>query len=186
MKTIKILDCTLRDGGYYNNWDFSKELVNDYLKAISESGIKNVEIGFRSLKENKLNGPNFFSTDSYINILKVPKNLNLGVMINVSELVSFKKNYAKILKKIFKDKKKTKISFVRLATHFSEIQEVIKICKMIKSKGYFVAINLMQITEQNEKNIIEASKKISLAKPDVLYFAQLFALNLLLQNILLI
>ena len=28
---IKILDCTLRDGGYYNNWDFSNDLVNDYL-----------------------------------------------------------------------------------------------------------------------------------------------------------
>ena len=51
MKKINILDCTLRDGGYYNNWDFSKDLVNDYLKAISDSGIKNVEIGFRSLKE---------------------------------------------------------------------------------------------------------------------------------------
>ena len=61
MKTINILDCTLRDGGYYNNWDFPKTLVNDYLKAISDSGIKNVEIGFRSLKENKLNGPNFFN-----------------------------------------------------------------------------------------------------------------------------
>ena len=46
MKKINILDCTLRDGGYYNNWDFSKDLVNDYLKAISESGIKNIEIGF--------------------------------------------------------------------------------------------------------------------------------------------
>ena len=56
MKTINILDCTLRDGGYYNNWDFPKTLVNEYLKAVSESGIRNVEIGFRSLKENKLNG----------------------------------------------------------------------------------------------------------------------------------
>ena len=126
MKTIKILDCTLRDGGYYNNWDFSKELVNDYLKAISESGIKSVEIGFRSLKENKLNGPNFFSTDNYINILKIPKNLNIGVMINVSELISFKQNYNKILDKLFKNKNKSKINFVRLASHFSEINKVIK------------------------------------------------------------
>ena len=28
---IEILDCTLRDGGYHNNWDFSNDLVNDYL-----------------------------------------------------------------------------------------------------------------------------------------------------------
>ena len=49
MKKINILDCTLRDGGYYNNWNFSKVLVNDYLKTISLSGIKYVELGFRSL-----------------------------------------------------------------------------------------------------------------------------------------
>ena len=171
MKKINILDCTLRDGGYYNNWDFSTDLVNDYLKAISESGIKNVEIGFRSLKENKLNGPNFFSTENYINILKIPKNINIGVMINVSELTQYRKNYKKILSKIFKEKNKSKIKFVRLATHFSEIDEVVKICKILKTKKYMVVINLMQITEQNEKNIIEASRKINQAKPDILYFA---------------
>ena len=171
MKEVNILDCTLRDGGYYNNWDFSKDLVNDYLKAISESGIKNIEIGFRSLKENKLNGPNFYSTDNYINILKIPKNINIGVMVNVSELIQHRSNYKKILSKVFKDKSKSKIKFVRLATHFSEIDEVVKICKILKSKRYIVIINLMQITEQNEKSIIEASKKIKKANPDVLYFA---------------
>ena len=108
MKTIKILDCTLRDGGYYNYWDFSKDLVNDYLKAVSDSGIKYIEIGFRSLKENKLNGPNFFSTDNYINVLKIPKNLNIGVMINVSELTNQKLNYKKTLDKLFKNKIKIK------------------------------------------------------------------------------
>ena len=34
---FNILDCTLRDGGYYNNWNFEKELVNDYLNAINKS-----------------------------------------------------------------------------------------------------------------------------------------------------
>ena len=29
---INLLDCTLRDGGYYNNWFFTKELINEYLK----------------------------------------------------------------------------------------------------------------------------------------------------------
>jgi len=35
LRKINLLDCTLRDGGYYNNWDFSNELVNKYLKLIS-------------------------------------------------------------------------------------------------------------------------------------------------------
>ena len=46
--TIIILDCTLRDGGYYNNWDFGHELVDLYLKSMGEASIDVVEIGFRS------------------------------------------------------------------------------------------------------------------------------------------
>ena len=51
MNKINIIDCTLRDGGYYNNWDFSKDLVNQYLKSVSEADIKYVELGFRSLSQ---------------------------------------------------------------------------------------------------------------------------------------
>ena len=49
MKKINLLDCTLRDGGYYNNWNFPKLLINNYLSAIAETKIDYVEIGFRFL-----------------------------------------------------------------------------------------------------------------------------------------
>ncbi len=171
MKNVKLLDCTLRDGGYYNNWDFSKELVNDYLKAVADAGIRYVELGFRSLKENKLNGPNFFSRESYINILKIPKNLSIGVMINISEIVSSQNKYQKVLSDLFQNQKKTKIKFIRLASHFNEISETVKICEFLKKKKFKVIINLMQITEQSENDITTAIKKIKKVNPDVLYFA---------------
>ena len=50
-KKIEVLDCTLRDGGYYNNWDFSLNLVRDYIKSIATSGIRYVELGFRSFHQ---------------------------------------------------------------------------------------------------------------------------------------
>ena len=31
---MKILDCTLRDGGYYTNWDFDKNLVDNYIDSL--------------------------------------------------------------------------------------------------------------------------------------------------------
>ena len=73
--------------------------------------------------------------------------------------------YNKILDKLFKNKNKSKINFVRLASHFSEINEVIKICKIIKSKGYFVAINLIYL--QNKVKKYFCFKKINKAKPDL-------------------
>ena len=45
----KILDCTFRDGGYYTNWIFNKEVLDNYLK-LSDTGICDiVEIGLRTL-----------------------------------------------------------------------------------------------------------------------------------------
>ena len=43
-KKINILDCTFRDGGYYNLWNFDEKLSKEYLKRISESKIDYIEI----------------------------------------------------------------------------------------------------------------------------------------------
>jgi 4-hydroxy 2-oxovalerate aldolase len=55
-KGIIHLDCNLRDGGYYTNWDFSKDLINSYLKAVSNAGIDIDEIGFRFLANEGFKG----------------------------------------------------------------------------------------------------------------------------------
>ena len=82
-----LLDCTLRDGGYYNSWDFSFELINDYLLTASLCKVDIVEIGFRSLRNSGFRGACAFSTDEFINSLSIPSNLSLSVMVNGSELV---------------------------------------------------------------------------------------------------
>ena len=58
-KNIKVLDCTFRDGGYYNNWRFDKKTIIEYIKAINNSNIDVVEIGFRFLQKKSLFGPLF-------------------------------------------------------------------------------------------------------------------------------
>ena len=113
MNKINIIDCTLRDGGYYNNWNFPNNLVNEYLKSVSDSGIKYVELGFRSLNKKEFKGPNWYTTDSYINHLTVPRKLKLGVMVNMSELMLKKSERNKIINKLFKNKRESKINFIR-------------------------------------------------------------------------
>ena len=64
-----LIDCTLRDGGYYNKWDFKYSLVNKYLNAVSSAGIDFVEIGFRTLKNNEYLGPLAYCTEDFYAIL---------------------------------------------------------------------------------------------------------------------
>jgi len=48
MQGTKVLDCTLRDGGYYTCWDFDRQLVKDYAQVVQRLPIDVVEIGYRA------------------------------------------------------------------------------------------------------------------------------------------
>ncbi len=171
MKKIKILDCTLRDGGYYNNWDFPKDLVDNYLGAMSKIGVDYVELGFRSFEKKGFRGPNWYTTENYLNNLVIPKNINVSVMVNASELISHSLGHLKATKLMFVSRKKSKIKLVRLACHFQEFEKTTKICELLKSMGYLVAINLMQISEQSKEKILSVAKIAQEIKPNILYFA---------------
>ena len=170
-KKLNILDCTLRDGGYYNNWDFTREVVNDYLNTMSKIGVKYVELGFRSFQAIDFKGPTWYTTESYLESLHIPKSLKIGVMVNVSEITSHPSGIVNATKLMFRNAKKSKVKFVRLASHFREFNETIKICKILKEMNYFVTINLMQISEQSKEKILSVAKLAKKTSPDVLYFA---------------
>ena len=55
-KNLKLLDCTLRDGGYYNNWKFKIKDANKYLKQIYRAGVDVVEVGFNFFDKNSKYG----------------------------------------------------------------------------------------------------------------------------------
>ena len=47
-KDIKVMDCTVRDGGLMNKWQFSDEFVRAVYKSCVEAGIDYMEIGYKS------------------------------------------------------------------------------------------------------------------------------------------
>ena len=91
-------------------------------------------------------------------------------MINASDYIVQSKYIDKFnFKKNFLNKKL--IYFVRIAFHLKEIKYALKINSILKSYGYFVGLNLMQISRLKTKEIEYASKLINKAKPDVFYIA---------------
>ena len=45
---MKILDCTLRDGGYYTNWCFDDSFVRQLVTSLDKSGVDIIEMGYKS------------------------------------------------------------------------------------------------------------------------------------------
>ena len=106
--SLKILDCTLRDGGYYNNWFFDKDLVQNYLLCCNKSKIDIVELGFRFLNFKKGLGPYAFTTETTLNQLNIPKGLKISAMINAADFFGEKDITEKLLNKVFIKKKNLK------------------------------------------------------------------------------
>ena len=121
MENLKLLDCTLRDGGYYNNWQFDKDLINEYLKVMDEIKVDYVEIGFRFIDKIRTKGSCAYSDESFLKTLKIPKNLKIGIMINAADFVN-SKDIISLAKKNFRPKKNSLISLIRIACHHNEIK----------------------------------------------------------------
>ena len=94
-KNLIHIDCTLRDGGYYNNWDFSKNLIQEYLNAISCTSINYAEIGFRTTANSGFKGALAFSKDEYLINLDIPEKIQIGVMKKSFEVLCFVVNMRK-------------------------------------------------------------------------------------------
>ncbi len=122
--TIKVLDYTFRDGGYYNNWDFNESIVNKYLSAMLKAKVDIVEIGFRFMPESKYLGPFAYSKDDFLNTLSLPNGVNISVMINASELIDYAKGIKAAVNLLFNDKKNSPIDIVRIASHFKDLETV--------------------------------------------------------------
>ena len=57
---MKILDCTLRDGGYYTNWDFDQNLIKEYAITMENLPIDYIEVGYRSIALEGYYGKYFY------------------------------------------------------------------------------------------------------------------------------
>ena len=171
-KKITILDCTLRDGGYYNNWDFNKKIVERYLLSTKNSLVDVVELGFRSPPRDIFMGPYAYTTDDFINQLNLPKKLLYGVMINGQEFIDDLSGDKSLVDKLFQRKENSQISLVRIAINFNDVLKSKALVYQLKNLGYMIGLNLMQAHGKSEENYVEIAKNISSwGGVDVLYFA---------------
>lgn len=168
---MKILDCTLRDGGYYNQWNFSIPEVNKYLDSANEAGIDYVEIGFRFTPKSEYFGPFAYSTDSFLNTLKIPKNLKIGVMLDLKDIIS-SENQIETLNKMFQPRASSPVELVRIACHVKDVLLADQCVKFLKDFGYKVGLNIMQANTCTPAMLTDISLKLhSWKNIDVLYYA---------------
>ncbi|MES2294544.1 MAG: aldolase catalytic domain-containing protein [Pseudomonadota bacterium] len=169
---MTILDCTLRDGGYYNNWDFDPATVRRYINACAVAGIDVVEIGFRFTAKNSFLGPFAYTSDDLLRAIWNVKGPRLAIMVNASDLVDFSGGAEKAIEALFVKKAESRVEMVRIAAHLREVDACKVAAKKLKDLGYTVGLNLMQAAGRSPEALTEIARKVATWNAaDVLYFA---------------
>src|SRR4051812_15213896 len=83
---MKILDCTLRDGGYYTYWDFDQQLVDDYFASLNHLPVDYIEIGYRSLPMKEYLGEYFYCPLYVVEKIKSISNKKLVIILNEKDV----------------------------------------------------------------------------------------------------
>jgi 4-hydroxy 2-oxovalerate aldolase len=172
MNTCTVIDCTLRDGGYYNNWNFPPEIVQSYLHAMVAANVQIVELGLRSLSNKAFKGASAFTTDAYLRSLNVPDSLSVAVMINAVELLGADTSLEGVLARLFPEGADTSpVKVVRIACHVHEFERTLPAAGWLKERGFIVGFNLMQVADRGLEEVKALAREAAKWPLDVLYFA---------------
>lgn len=136
----KILDCTLRDGGYINNWNFPSQHAKNIINLLKKANIDFIEAGFYHHNLDKI------LPDDCSNLLAMVQ-------------------YSKVPACDIPDSGNSKIKTLRIIFKKHEINNALPYCLEIKNKGYKIFINATFISEYNDRELVDLIKKINEIKP---------------------
>lgn len=163
-KSLKLLDCTLRDGGYYNRWDFHPVLARNYFRDMASCNVDVVEAGFRFKTKQGYIGPFGYTPDRVLRDLARSGYGNSALIEHDDKLLAVMVNTAEWQPKDIKGhfSRTDMATVVRFATHKKDVRLAINLAKAIRSVSdhYVFMFNLMQADLCPASDISEISKKV--------------------------
>jgi 4-hydroxy 2-oxovalerate aldolase len=146
---MKLLDCTIRDGGYYTNWDFDQDLINTYLQSFNELPIEYLEVGYRSNSMQGYLGKYFYCPTSILKDLKSKTNKKLVIILNEKDVHT--EDVEELLLPIIDD-----VRMVRIAIDPKNFKRALSLAAEVKKLGFEVAFNVMYMsTWKEEKDFLD-------------------------------
>ena len=153
---IRVVDCTIRDGGLANNSNFSLETVQGVYKALCASGVDYVELGYRNSKK-------MFSTDEFgpwrfcdeEDLRKVVEGVDPG-----TTKISVMQDAHKAEAEDVLPSSESVVDLIRVATYVKDVDKAIHLANNATEKGYDCTINVMAISHEGPPFLDEALQQM--------------------------
>lgn len=160
----KIVDCTIRDGGLVNNWDFSVEFVQQLYACLNEAGIDYMEIGYKNspklLSGAEDAGPWRFLDDDFLRkVIPQKGDTKLSALVDIGRV-----DENDIL-----PRSESLLDLIRVACYIKDVDKALELVQKFHDRGYETSINIMALSGVMEKELLEAFEMIAESVVDVVY-----------------
>ncbi len=166
---IKVVDCTVRDGGLMNKWQFDDAFVTQVYQALNKAGVDYMEIGYLSSESafsREEVGPWKFCAEDDIRRVTggQERRVKLSAMADIGRI-----EYEDI-----PDKSDSSLDMVRVACYVHQIDAAIALAHHCMDKGYEVTINLMAVSTVGLRDLNEGLEDLAKSRVPVIYLVDSF------------
>lgn len=163
---IEVLDCTLRDGGYVNDWQFGDENAKQIVRQISQTGVDYVEVGFIKLCDYIADKIQFSKMEQIAKLFRPSKQkLSLIVEVGYGYPVD-----------AFPERNENTVDLVRVIMWKRMLDKGFDYCKELIAKGYEVGIQATRTEQYSDEEFASFVDKFSEISPKGIYIVDTFGL----------
>lgn len=166
---VKILDCSLRDGGHLNNSKFGYDIIKKFIQNLSKANIDIIEMGF--LQESTFDKdvaiyPNVSDAERVIKDIDC-KNSIISLLTQVD-----KYDISKL------EPCSGKIKLIRVSFHSNYIDLGMEFCREVKKKGYLCSVNPINFSYYTNEEVVSLISKVNIINPDIFSIVDTFGVLL--------
>lgn len=163
---MEILDCTLRDGGYVNNWDFDTQAAIAIRDGLYEAGIRWIEIGIMGVNARAGKQTKFSNFEDMKPLLaERKKDCHYAVMVTTSASGDFEYPMCS----------ENTPDVIRVAYFKPELQKTLEFAQKLKKLGYMVFLQAMATFMYNEDELRDMVGQVNQLHPAAFYMVDSFS-----------
>lgn len=166
MSWLKVLDCTLRDGGYCNAWRFGNQNAHEIINRLAEAGIDIIECGFITKRVQYDPDVTKYTTfeEATAMLPREREGKRFVCMINYGEYPLEDIPY----------RSESSIDGIRVAFHKKDVEQALAYCAGLKEKGYLVFVQAMVTLNYSGEEFLDLIHKVNALKPYAFYIVDSF------------
>lgn len=160
---MQLLDCTVRDGGFTNGWEFSVEFVRDLYEALDATGVDYLEVGFANARE-RWHAPSprpwqALTEELLEAAVPAKRRTKLAAMVDTWGVRAGD----------LPPRARSRLDLVRVACRRESLREGLELVGRFHRAGYGTALNLLAVSELGPTDLSTALQYVAECPADVVY-----------------